>query len=163
MKHFVTFWLLVVALFLGVTAALLSKSETKVYKYQLSSVRQNSSHSHQQASLDSSNSLLGAAMRNSRIRNTNTFQRLSSRILRSTSKVSRIKNSANLVSQKCITSYTQSSLKSALNLTNGYYLHQLCKLLIWSHLPQPLFSNLIVRKQYPYNPISARSTKETHA
>lgn len=130
MKYFVTFWLLVVTLFIGVTTITVSKNEIAETKHHITGIRQSSSQHQQPTSFNSSNLSLGAGMRNSKIRNTNSFQRLSFRTLRAASRIYGIKHSTKLVHQKYIANNTQFSFKSALNLINGYYLHHLCKLLI---------------------------------
>jgi len=130
MKYFITFWLLVIALYAGATTVSIPKNKTELHKHQTSIKQQSSLPDHHKTTLNANNLLLGIGARNVRIRYTNSCQHLSFKTIRSSSRASRIRHSAKLEHQKYITNYIEFLLNSACNQTCGYFLFNLRKILI---------------------------------
>jgi len=130
MKHLITLWLLVVALFVGVTTFEHSKSKIMLPKYRITSSQLKSMHENHQSNFNAYKLLLKHGMRNARTRQTNSFKHISFKSLLLSSKTFRIKHTTRIELQKYITGYTQYLSKSAIKKTDGHYLYSFQKLLI---------------------------------
>jgi hypothetical protein len=128
MKHFVTACLLVIALFASVTSKTVYESEAKSVKSGIAD-RQTLPFQ-EQGSFNTEDLLIGFGLKTEQARLNNSLHQLSLRIFPSLSNVSRINHSTKLDLQKYITGSSCFLLKSAFKQVDGYYLYNLCKLLI---------------------------------
>jgi len=130
MKHFITFWAFVIALFLGVIAAPIQKSEIAVSKHQsITKQHKNSITDLNYVTYKDSKILIisRSITRNGQIRRTNSLRNTTFRTTRLLSNASRLRHLSEAEQHRYI-SHTRSQSNFAFN--QEYYLYDLRKLLI---------------------------------
>jgi len=129
MKRFLSYCLVAVTLFIGVTYTF--TSYRKGFETNLPVCNQNASPTNQERfTLSAADILLSVGVGNEQIRISNAFQQITNRVLSSSANTLRLIRSAQLIHLRISTGKTLFLLKSSFKQLDGYYLYHLRKLLI---------------------------------
>lgn len=129
MRRFLSYCLVAVTLFIGVTYTFTSfrkgfETNVPVHNQKASPISQ------EQYTLSATDILLSVGVGNEQVRISNAFQQITNRVLSSSANTLRLIRSAQLIHLRISTRYTLFLLKSSFKQLDGYYLYHLRKLLI---------------------------------
>ncbi|ADQ80245.1 hypothetical protein Palpr_2109 [Paludibacter propionicigenes WB4] len=129
MRRFLSYCLVAVTLFIGVTYTF--TSFRKGFETNVSGHNQKALPTDQERfTLSAADILLSVGVGNEQVRISNAFQQITNRVLSSSANTLRLIRSAQLIHLRISTGYTLFLLKSSFKQLDGYYLYHLRKLLI---------------------------------